>query len=193
MTAAITPAYRPMRNDAADFDPMGTGWRYILDDAPPDTWRELVATCDRRETWPFQIRGTDRHRDGYFYARLSPDWCFLAWGREYIGAAWDPARPHEVTCRITVARRAEAREGGHALHDWAAVITLDLHGQAFTWRPCRRDAELGVPADVAAEIEHKAAKLLAFFNDAIEHWREGDQPRPVNAIDLYHQLKGPQS
>jgi hypothetical protein len=193
MTVKITPGYRPMRNDAAGFDPMGDDWAYILDDAPPDTWRELVATCDRRETWPFQVRGASRHGDGYFYARLSPDWCFLAWGRQYVGACWDPARPHEVACRVIAGRLAGQREGEHAVHDWAAVVTLDLHEQTFTWHPCPRDARLGVPDDVAAEIEHKAGKLLAFFNSAIEHWRAGDQPRPVVAADLYTSPEGPRS
>jgi hypothetical protein len=177
--------YRPMVNDARDFDPMGADWAYILDNAPPDTWRELVAVRDRKATWPFQVRGQEPHHNGYFYARLSPDWCFLAWGREYVGAEWHPDRPHEVRCRHAIARRAEVREGTRELHDWAGVITLDLAAQTFTYKPCRRDELLGVPAGVLAEVEHKARKLLAFFNDAISHWAAGDQARPVTASDLY--------
>lgn len=192
---AVSAGYRPMRNDPAGFDPMGEDWGYILDDVPAGQWRELVAVCDRRETWPFQIRGASArpYKEGYWSARLSPDWCFLAWGREYIGATWDPDRPHEVSCRITVTRRAEAREGTHDLHDWAGVITLDLREQEFTYRPCRRDQLLGVPAGVTSEAEHKARKLLAFFNDAIRHWHDGDQSRPASAADLYKSLEGPQS
>lgn len=185
MPVKVTPPYRPMVNDSRDFDPMGDSWGYILDNAPADTWRELVAVRDRRATWPFQVRGQQPHHNGYFYARLSPDWCFLAWGREYVGAEWDPAERHLVRCRLTIARRTQKREGTHELHDWAGVITLDLRDQTFTYKPCRRDELLGVPADVLAEVEHKAGKLLAFFDDAIAHWRAGDQERPVDAVDLY--------
>lgn len=179
---AETAAYRPMRNDRRDFDPMGADWGYVLDDTPADLWRELVAVRDRRASWPFQIRGQQPGHDGYWYARLSPDWCWCAWGAEYIGAHWNPATPSQVTCRVTITRYT-ATGGEHQGGRWTGELVLDLHEQSFTWQPCPRDLARGVPDDVTAEAGHKAAKLLAFFDAQIAQWRAGDTPRPFTAAD----------
>lgn len=168
------PAYEPMIHDRAEYDPAAGPWNYILDDAPPDKWRELVAVAQRSATWPFQPRYTGSR---YCSARLSPDWCFYAWGSEYVLADWEPDKPQLVTCRIVVTRRVQ--------HDgwWTTRASLDLASGSFTApaSPC----DPPMPADVTAELDAKCGKLLAFFADANRHWRAGDQERPVQAGDLY--------
>lgn len=180
--------YQPMTNDRRDFDPMGDDWSYILDNYPADTWRQLVAVKARRASWPFADRGItgDRWGKAWHSARLAPDWAFYAWGHEYVLVSWDEARPHEVVCRLVIERRYHDPETGHRVEEWTGQVTLDLREQTQTWQLCPRDAERGAPGDVAAEAAHKGAKLLAFFNDACEHWRAGDQARPVQAYDLAH-------
>lgn len=166
--------YRPMRNDAAGFSPADPRWAYVLDEAPPDTWRELVALRERTATWPFAPR-----HGGHYHARLSPDWAFRAWGTEYALASWHPGRPHEVTVRLVITRPGD-RDG------WTGTVCLDLAAGTRAWVPCHADLDKPVPPDVAAEIESKAGKLAAFFAEACEQWRQarpGD--RPAQAYDWY--------
>jgi hypothetical protein len=173
--------YQPMRNAHPDFDPMGEEWGYILDSgcAPAEAWRGMVARNLRSATWPYKLL-SDRH-GRYGGARLAPDWCYWAWGREYVTATWRPEEPHLIRCRLTIGRRyanaaPEAEYAGH--------VILGLRGQTVTWLPAQA-MHRDIPASVTAEAEHKGAKLLAFFTDAIGHWKAGDQEQPVQARDLY--------
>ncbi len=175
-----TSGYKPIRNDRADFDPMSDQWSYVVDDAGAE-WRQLVAKSQRRATWPF--RKESQH--GYHYVRLSPDWAFYAWGSEYVGADWSPERPSLVDARLTITRRVE-RDGRFRLDDYTGIMTLDLAAQSFAW-----DCPRQIPADVLAEAEHKARKLLGFFATQNEAWREESTPRPVTAADLYKQAHAP--
>jgi hypothetical protein len=181
-----TADYQPMVNDRHEFNPMGAEWSYILDsgnDGP--AWRALVAKNMRYGTWPFAGHGHTGRRGGpsYHHARLSPDWVFYSWGSEYVGASWDEAEPSIVKCRLVIGRDYGDDYTGH--------VVIDLRAKACQpWLPCQRGRERGIPADVAAEAEHKAAKLLAFFLDAIMHWKAGDQERPVQAADIYTQNGG---
>jgi hypothetical protein len=166
----MTEDYQPMVNDRRDFDPVDPRWSYILDEQQP-AWRELVAVRERRVTWPFQPHGV---RWRYFHAaRLSPDWCFYAWGRQYVLADWDEERPALVNVRLCVGTR-------HS--DLTVYAVLDLREQAFSY-PAREVSDLS-PAEVA-EVDAKCGKLLAFFADACEHWQAGDQAHPATAADLY--------
>lgn len=166
-----TTVYQPMRNDYRDFNPVAPEWSYILDEAPPATWRELVAVNRRHATWPFQPHG---YGGRWFHSvRLSPDWCFLSWGAEYVLADWDESSPGLVNVRLRLTRRP---------HEWVVWTQLDLREQVFSYT----DADVSaLPADVFAELAIKCDKLLAFFADACQHWHDGDQPRPINATDLY--------
>ena len=177
--------YRPMRNDRRDFDPMGAEWGYALDMYPPPGWRQLVAVKGRRDAWPFG-------NVGRFQAiRLAPDWCHCSWHPYYVLAwpGWDQSRDaadaemHQVTARLVFERRTE-HGGRHRLDEWTGVARLDLRTREWTWHPCARDADKPMPPEVTAEVEHRCAKLLAFFDAAIEHWRAGDQARPVSVGDL---------
>lgn len=183
-----TSTYAPMRNSRADFDPMGKDWSYILDGPNPYVqWRELVAVNARRSTWPFELHG-DRHgKNSFGSVRLAPDWAFYSWGSEYVGASFDPEQPHIVRCHVYIGRNYPNGIHWAATDKWDGAVVLDLREQTHTWElfPCDRDKP--VPDDVAAEVAHKAAKLLAFFTDACEHWRAGDQERPVQAHDLEKQ------
>ena len=174
-------SYTPMRNDRRDFDPMGTDWGYILDESPLTQWRELVAVNARRATWPFAL-SSDKH-GSYGSVRLSPDWCYCSWSPEYVLAWWDADKPHIVRCDLTIGRHYPNGFYWAPSDKWAGTMVLDLREQTQTW--CLRDRDKPVPDDVAAEAAHKGAKLLAFFAGACEHWRAGDQPRPVQAHDLY--------
>jgi hypothetical protein len=196
-------AYTRMANDRRDFDPMGADWGYISDEFGSEAanWRGMVPVGLRAFTWLYQLY-TDRHgQHAYGSVRLAPDWCHYAWGPEYVGAEWEPASPHTVKCRGQVQRRYApagevsdwpanpfAGEGNDRWHvyEWVARSTLDL--LSGTWElevaPTGAERAPSVPADVRAEAEHKAGKLLAFFRAECEHWRAGDQERPVQAYDL---------
>lgn len=171
MTEARTrdAAYQPMRDDRAEFNPAGGPWNYVTDDFPPQQWRAQVAVAARRATWPFAARGTG-HR--YQYARLSPDWCLYSRGHEYAGTRWQPTRPSIVTARPSITRHPRG---------WTLNVALDLAAGAHSWKP--RGAQ-GMPDDAAAQAAVKCGKLLAFFDQAIGHWRAGDQRRPGCARDL---------
>lgn len=199
--------YRPMVNARRDFDPMGEEWNYICDEygSRAAGWRGMVPVNLRPFTWPYRLC-TDRHgQNAYGCVRLAPDWCLYAWGNQYVLAGWNPAAEHMVNCRTVIERRYApagtksdwprdlfAGEGDDRwrIHEWAAYITLDL--LAGTWKLDIRlhgkqaDPAPPVPADVHAEAEHRAVKLLEFFRAECEHWKAGDQPRPVQAHDLYN-------
>jgi hypothetical protein len=179
-------AYKPMGNDRRDFNPMGEEWGYILDETPPTPWRELVAVRARRATWPFEVITDNRVHRSYGSVRLSPDWCFYAWGTEYVGAGWYPVAPHIVRCHLMIGRRYDNGVGWPPVEMWSGVAVLDLRDGSHAWEPYPSQREREVLPDVRAEIGHKAGKLLAFFQDAIGHWKAGDQERPVQATDLYH-------
>jgi hypothetical protein len=117
-----------------------------------------------------------------------------------------------VNCRTTIERRdappgqvsdwpANPFAGGGddrwRVYDWTARIDLNLLDRSFALTVRGRGEESGrlphVPADVYAEAQHKAGKLLAFFRAECEHWKAGDQERPVQARDLYDALKAAES
>lgn len=178
--------YQPMRNDHRDFDPAGGPWSYILDQTPPVQWRALVAPNLRHATWPF------RPRQRFQAIRLSPDWCYLSWGPEYVLAwpGWDQDRDahdgelHQVTARLRAERR---RRGGRVprIDAWESTAEIDLRIGAWSWAPGSGAEIPGLPGDAYDELAAKAVKLLAFFADAIGHWRAGDQERPPDARDLW--------
>ena len=182
-------SYQPMRNDYAGFDPMDGRWSYIIDDTEV-RWRGMVPVNLRWATWPF----TGGRAFGSCI-RLAPDWCFRSWYPEYVlaHAGWDGNRDpagselHQVTARLVLVRYLDPDRPGKPT-EWAGYALLDLRARSWTWRPSGRDRDRDrdTPADVMAEIDRKCMKLLAFFDDAIAHWKTGGQPRPVTAADLYH-------
>lgn len=185
-----TSTYAPMRNDRRDFDPMGKDWSYILDGPNPYVqWRELVAVNARRSTWPFELHGDRDGRSSYGSVRLAPDWAFYSWSGEYVTAWWDSGKPHTVRCDVSIGRDYPNGTGWAPRDKWEGTMVLDLREQAHTWELYPRSRDKAIPDDVAAEVASKGAKLLAFFTDACEHWRAGDQERPVQAHDLYEQAK----
>jgi hypothetical protein len=204
--------YVPMTNDRRDFDPMGKEWSYIPDEHPGQPWRGMIPVNLRPATWPYKLHTDRLGKDPYGSVRLVPDWCCYAWGNEIAGATWSPAAEHTVNCRTTIERRYAppgqvsdwpanpfAGEGNDRwrVYDWTARIDLNLLDRSFALTVRGRGEESArpphVPADVYAEAQHKAGKLLAFFRAECEHWKAGDQERPVQARDLYDAQKAAQS
>lgn len=191
--------YEPMTNDRREFDPVAGEWGYILDDTSADTaWRGMVPLSGRPFTWPYRLH-TIFGRNPYGSARLAPDWCFYAWSDEYVLASWSPAAEHAVTCRTTLYRRygpegtPPARPGDNfagvgndrwVYREWRLNVTLDLLRGAYGVNIVPDDGAQFIPADVQAEGEAKAAKLLAFFQAECLRWQAGELARPQQAYEL---------
>jgi hypothetical protein len=126
-----TTAYRPMRNDTRDLDPMGEAWATSWT-TPRLTWRELVAVLDRRATWPFQARGGTASRNIHYYPGCPRIGVSSPRAASTSAPSGNPARPCEVRCQLIITRRAE-RDGTPRLDDWTGTVTLDLRAcRTFT-------------------------------------------------------------
>ena len=189
VTAADVPALGVRAGDpeGTEFDmwavaPPCEPWSYVLDDdgiryrRGPFGW------------WPFAYAGEAREQSARRYwsapadcgvacLRLAPDTEYRSWRNEYVLAEPDRTSPQLASARLTLWVRKQGLAGMVV----RCRVQLDLRAQAFTIDRAGHDWS----AELTAQAETKAAKLLAFLAAARAERDATDGPEvPVTAWDL---------